>query len=1126
MLWFWDMWRCGQMPRTSGTCKETDGVFRSPITPRFRRLGVGLLLLIVTLLAVQPLLKGALPWSADGLLHFHRLAQLDRSLRHGILLPRWAPDMGFGFGFPLFNYYAPLSYYLAEPLHLLGLGHQTALLAAFVLAVFAASIGAYLLGRDLFGARAGFITAVAYAYAPYLLFNVIHRGALAEAWGLAWLPFTFWAVRRLAVYGRRTDLALTSLLYAALLLTHNILALISTPLLILYAVALWGLRIREGPQARLPRDGRRPPYLSLHLVGALALGLGLAAFFWVPAFFERGYVQIHQLYAPANLDYRNNFITLRELLTAPRPVDPALINASIPHSFGWPQVALALVALLGARRIDRREERGLASQAWHLALLGLGLLMLTAMMFPLSSSLWAMLPLLRFVQFPWRFLGPTSLFLAILAGAGVKRLYVGLHRNHDRLFLPLIVALMMIFALTWLFPDYYPAQPKPNPVRLISFEKETGALGTTSAGDYLPIWVREVPPADRLLPVYREAGSDFIIPRLARASLPSGARVLEARYGLTTAELVVETPVDFTATFNWYFFPGWHAELDGRTERLYPVGDYGLLGVDVPAGRHRLQISFGATPLRRWASIVSIASLIMLLIGLGLWRGGKEPQSSGKRDRSHSSAQRLKAGIDGIPWAPCAAVALILFGLKSLYLDRHETVLRRTRFDGASVAGVQTPLQVNFGDQLVLLGYDLESTADVPSAAVRADGLLELNLYWKAAQLLNADYSVAVHLVDDQGRRYGQDDSQHPGGYPTSRWELDTYARDQHRLAPWSGTPPGEYTLLIGVYDVTTGDHLEVRDAGGSPLGTAYSLADVQVTHCARPIDPGNGALEMGREVKADLSDTVRLLGFDPPPSELEAGGRLPLTLYWQATTRPTVDYRARLSLVGPDGARVAEERSVPGRASYPTSAWRGGDVVRDGRSLLVPATVPSDDYDLTVELLNEEGKLLEESAVLMDVSVRAPKRSFEVPAMQHAISATLGNQVSLLGYALSDEEVAPGRSFTVTLTWRAEATAMGDVSTSTGYVVFVHLLDQEGQICAQSDRVPAQGTRPTTGWVTGEVIRDSHRLTLPADAPAGRYVLEVGMYDPADGERLRARDEQGEDLGDRILLPTPVQVR
>ena len=317
-------------------------MFRACISPRLRQLAIGLLLLLVALPAVQPLLKGALPDSADGLLHFHRLGQLDRALRHGNLFPRWAPDMGYGFGFPLLNYYAPLSYYLVAPLRLVGLSTQATLLAAFVLAILVASVGAYLVGRDLFGRQAGFIAAVAFIYAPYTLFNVIHRGALTEAWGLAWLPFTFWAMRRLAIRRGRIDFALSTLFFAALVLTHNILALVSAPLLIVYAVLLWILHGRDGP-------------LAIRLTASLVLGLGLSAFFWAPAFFERDYVQIHQLYALSDLDFRNNFITLRHLLATPRPVDPALVNPSIPYGLGWPQVVLAMLALLGIRRIKGQE---------------------------------------------------------------------------------------------------------------------------------------------------------------------------------------------------------------------------------------------------------------------------------------------------------------------------------------------------------------------------------------------------------------------------------------------------------------------------------------------------------------------------------------------------------------------------------------------------------------------------------------------------------------------------------------------------------------------------------------------------------------------------------------------------
>ena len=1103
---------------------------------RLRRLGGWLLILVAALTAVQPLLGRALPWSADGLLHFHRLAQLHRSLRHGILFPRWVPDMGFGFGFPLFNYYAPLSYYLAEPLHLAGLSIQSALLAAFVLATLAACVGAYLCGRDLFGPQAGFVAAIAFVYAPYNLYNVVHRGALAEAWGLAWLPFAFWALRRLALRGHRADLALSCLFYAALLLTHNILALISTPLLILYAAVLWGLHGR----------GRQRAFL---LGGALALGLGLATFFWAPALFEKEYVQIHQLYALADLDYHNNFTNLGQLLTAPQPVDPALINPPIPLSFGWPQLALALIALYNLRRFPGREAR------FHLALLGLGLLALTAMMLPCSIGVWDGLPLLRFVQFPWRFLGPAGLFLAILAGAGASRLpgpdrirlpscregaggnLLGRgsasHLPPSRggtggVWLPIILTLVTIFAFTWLFPHFYPPQPEPTPLSLIAFEQDTGALGTTSAGDYLPIWVQRLPPAESLIPAYEEAGPDPVIPRLDPACLPAGAQIVEARYDLTKASLLLDVPSPFTATFNWYFFPGWLGWLDGQPLELRPTGEHGLIGAAVPPGRHRLTIRFGDTPLRRLATLASALSLAALLLALCLYpdRSRRIVKSGGHDPDQAIQAERRETRWSGT-WLLCAAIALGLFTLKAAYLDHHDTLFRHSRFDGQNVAGVQVELQVNFDHQLMLIGYDLHASPAVGEPqdghTVRADGLLELALYWRALRPLNTDYSIAAHLIDDQARLYGQKDSQHPAGYPTSRWRMDTYAHDVHRLAVWPGTPPGEYTLLVGVYDVTTGHSLDVLDATGVPLGPTYHLTSAQVIRPARPPDPDS--LEMARRLQAEgLGGGLLLLGFDPPPADVNAGEHLPLTLYWQAETTPADDYTVRLSLVAPDGTVAAEECATPGRASHPTSAWIAGDVVRDGRSPLVPAATPAGEYTLCIDLLDAAGKPLRppssQGGMGGVVTVHAPEHRFDLPPVQHPISATLGGQARLLGYDLGSDALTPGQPFTLTLHWRAEATA------EIGHVVFVHLLDEAEHIHAQSDRIPAAGTRPTTGWLPGEVICDTHTLTVASDAPPGRYVLEVGMYDPTSGERLRVLDERGTDTGDRILLPTQIKVK
>jgi len=79
--------------------------------------------------------------------------------------------------------------------------------------------------------------------------------------------------------------------------------------------------------------------------------------------------------------------------------------------------------------------------------------------------------------------------------------------------------------------------------------------------------------------------------------------------------------------------------------------------------------------------------------------------------------------------------------------------------------------------------------------------------------------------------------------------------------------------------------------------------------------------------------------------------------------------------------------------------------------------------------------------------------------------------------------------------------------------------LDDENHIWAQKDGVPVGGTRPTTGWVKGEVIVDEYELAVDADAPGGDYILEIGMYEEGTAQRLRVLNEEGQIVGDRILL-------
>ena len=93
--------------------------------------------------------------------------------------------------------------------------------------------------------------------------------------------------------------------------------------------------------------------------------------------------------------------------------------------------------------------------------------------------------------------------------------------------------------------------------------------------------------------------------------------------------------------------------------------------------------------------------------------------------------------------------------------------------------------------------------------------------------------------------------------------------------------------------------------------------------------------------------------------------------------------------------------------------------------------------------------------------------------------------------------DASPGAACTISLVWRAER------EMTISYRVFVHLIDDTGNILAQSDAEPARWTRPTTGWAPGEYVVDTHAVILPPELSTGSLRLRVGLYDPATGTRL-----------------------
>lgn len=911
-----------------------------------RRLDLSLAVVwLLTLPAVMPLIQPTITRSADGLLHLYRLVALDHAIRQGALFPRWLPDLAYGYGLPLFVFYAPLSYYVTQALNLLGLSHLGAFNASFALALLLSGAGTYLFVKDELGSRAGVLAGVAYVYAPYQLFNILARGSLPAAWAGALFPFAFWSLGRLIRIGKPGYLPLSAVTCAAVLLSHNISSLLFLPLLIVYITV--ELIVRRDRQATL-RTGL-----------ALGLGLGLAAFFLVPAVIEKEFVQVQRAITSPDFDYHFNFVGLKDLFSLPHPANTGLINPNYPFTMGLVQVGLAAVGLIYGtfRAIDWRlsahnpepeslNPKGDARRRGILTFVLLGLVGAVFMMLPVSVGVWDRLPIIAFVQQPHRLLNLAALLVAVLVGASVAtlpgRLEVGWVWGG--------AVLIFVAAVPLLYPRYYdPLPTDPNLPGMMAYEHLSGAIGTTSFGEYLPIWVQQVPRESPLEPMYR-AGGD--IERLDQAYLPENARIESTFYGFNQIELVIASEEPYQAVFHTFYFPGWAAWVDGQPVRLNPVTERGLIGVGMPAGLHDLQLRFRETHVRLVADGLSALALLVVvgLFGRAVWKfkSGTSLLSAISPDTSlPASYPCLPTGFTRSQFAALIGLALVLIAIKALYLDRYDSPLKHT-FDGTHVTGAGVPTQVNFGNQVNLLGYDLNRQT------VTGGQTLNLTAYWGARLPLTTNYSALAQLVDDEHHLYAAQDNLHPGGVPTTRWELWGFVRDSHALQVPPGTPPGDYFLVGGLYDPVTWSRLAVLE-GGDPGWSDVIAIPVTVVKAPRP--PSLADLDITWPASVDLGPGLRLLGATPEREWLQRNDFLRVALFWEATSAPLADYQVSLRLLDAGGTAVLEETARPSYDRYPTTRWVAGERVRDNHALWIPPDFPAGTYRLQARLVDQAGQ-------------------------------------------------------------------------------------------------------------------------------------------------------------------------
>ncbi len=537
--------------------------------------GVGIVVVILSMRS----LFGPSFFRPHDFTHVARLVEMQRSLQGGEFPVRWSRNFGFGYGMPLFNFYAPLPYYVGQVPLFLGSSSIDAIKFLYIVNGILAFSGMYLLGRELWGKAGGILSATAFSFSTYRAVDLFVRGAIGEAFSMVLLPFLFYGIL-LGTKGDRKGFILAGVALACILLSHNLTGMLSVVLLVVF----WTLTV-------LGKSIQVVKHAFLGLLLSLSLGIGLSAFYTFPAFFEKGFTRVDQTITIGYFDYHNHFLCASQLFMGKWGYGGSVpgCDDGISFSFGlfvWVLFVGGIVAIL---RFGKKDGRAM------LGVLLLLFLITTGMTIGRSSFIWDHVAILRYFQFPWRFLTFSHVFFAALIGG------LGLfsEKNKKLVFLLLVLGIGIIAT----------TGRKYMPEKQLFGDALSQYYATGSA------WIR--------MEISKTLG-DYMPPQIKDNAFPSPIESrLTLNHGLVSIKKDDPTHVlsrvicleDCTLGVNIFQFPGWVAIVDGQSVELSKSAA-GLPTYSLPLekGDHIVEIILKDTPVRVMGNLLSSLALLFLVV--------------------------------------------------------------------------------------------------------------------------------------------------------------------------------------------------------------------------------------------------------------------------------------------------------------------------------------------------------------------------------------------------------------------------------------------------------------------------------------------------------------------------------
>lgn len=536
------------------------------------------IILLAAFVAVLPLILRGTSCGQDLNFHMTNWMEVAEQWRHGILWPHWAFTPAWGAGEPRFVFYPPLSWLLGAVLALLVPVRMVPASFTFI-ALAACGFTMRRLAAEWTSPSCALLAAVFFMANPYMLFCAYERSAYGELLAAAWMPLLLLAALRNPLSLRKIAIPV-----ALLWLTNAPSAVMGCYLFALIALLRLALLCRNTFTGRRLQSIVR---FALRAVGGVALGIGLAAFYIVPAAWQRRWVQVEMAIDPP-MNIASNTLFRH---TIDMDHDAVLHTASC---LALIMIALTIALLFAAWREHGRSNRSLVG------MLAVATLVIVFALTPLSLFAWQHLPELRFLQFPWRLLslcGVLCSLLLALALRGSKFTVANRALLAAAILLPmLLVPVAYHHFHQSCFPEDIPA------AQAAAFRAGDGVDATD---EYTP----------------RNADNGALVDNTYPSWLTNDPRSLSVHSPSVPGSIDFNTaPVFHIPAAHPNFlvirlrnYPAWQVRINGNAAQLLPRKD-GLLAIALPAGEADVTVRYRITPDEIAGLVLSLLSLILFLL--------------------------------------------------------------------------------------------------------------------------------------------------------------------------------------------------------------------------------------------------------------------------------------------------------------------------------------------------------------------------------------------------------------------------------------------------------------------------------------------------------------------------------